>query len=124
MNINELHHRLGHLNFQTLQEIISKGAISGLEIDTKLTDEFCTSCVQGKASQYPFPHESKTKFTKYREKIITDLWGPSQVMSLGGHNYCQFYHDIATGKDQADFIKSKAEALEEYQQYQKWVKIQ
>ena len=45
-------------------------------------------------------------------------------MSLGGHNYCQFYHDMATGENQADFLKSKAEALEKYQQYQKWVKIQ
>ena len=124
MNINKLHHRLGHLNFQTPQEIISKGAISELEIDTKLTDKFCTSCVQGKASQHPFPHESQTKFTKYREKIVTDIWGPSKVTSLRGHNYCQFYHDMATGEDWADFLKSKAEALERYQQYQKWVKIQ
>ena len=77
MNINELPCRLGHLNFWTLWEIISKEAISGLEIDTKLTDEFCTSCVQGNVSQHPFPHESETKFTKYGEKIVTDLWGPS-----------------------------------------------
>ena len=64
------------------------------------------------------------KYTKYGENIVTDLWGPSQVMSLGGHAYCRFYHDMATGEDRADFMKTKAEALEKYQEYAKWVKVQ
>ena len=45
-------------------------------------------------------------------------------MSLGGHSYAQFYHDIATGEEHIDFLKSKAKALEKYRQYEKWVKVQ
>ena len=51
-------------------------------------------------------------YTKYGEKIVTDLWGPVQVTSIGGHNYCQFYHDMVTGKDCVDFLESKDKALE------------
>lgn len=116
MNINELHHKLGHLKFRTLHKMVIKGAISGINLDPKLTPEFCTSCVQGKAHQQPFPKESKSI---YEEKIVTDLWGPAQVMSLGRHKLCQFYHDIAMGEDKADFLYTKAEALEKYQQYKK-----
>ena len=47
-----------------------------------------------------------------------------QVTSIGGHNYCQFYHDMATGKDHVNFLKSKDKALEKYNQYAKWVKMQ
>ena len=104
--------------------MVTKGIISGIKIDTKSTTDFCKSCIQGKAQQQPFPKESKTKYNTYREKIITDLWGPAQVTSLGGHSYCQFYHDMATGEDCVDFLKAKPEALEKYQQYEKWVKIQ
>ena len=50
--------------------------------------------------------------------------GASLVTSIGSHNYCQFYHDMAMGKDHTNFLKLKAKALEKYQQYEKWVKIQ
>ena len=99
-------------------------ALTGIAIDPKTKPEFCSSCVQGKAHCQAFPKESTTKYEKYGEKIVTDLWGPAQVTSLSGHNYCQFYHDMATGEDQADFLRMKAEALEKYQQYKKWIKMQ
>ena len=107
MNINKLHHKLDHLNYHTLYEMVSKGAISGIIIKLKSIPEFCSSCFQGKAHQQPFPKESKTKYTKYGKKIVTNLWGPAQVTSLGGHNYCQFYHDMAMGED-CQFLKVKS----------------
>ena len=79
MDINDIHQKLGHLYYQTLHEMISKGAVSGLKIDKASIKEYCTSCVQGKASILPFPNESKTMYTKYSEKIVTDVWGPAQV---------------------------------------------
>ena len=124
MDINELHRKLGHLNFCTLEEMVSKGSVSGLAIDPNSKSTFCTLCIKGKASRLPFLKESKTTYTKYGEKIVTDLWGPAQVTSLGGKNYAQFYHDMATSEDCVDFLQMKAEALEKYQQYEKWVKMQ
>ena len=109
MGIEKLHCKLRHLNLQTLQEIVTKGVISGIKIDTKSTTNLCKSCIQGKAHQQPFPKESKTKYNTYGEKIVTDLWGPAQVTSLGGHLYCQFYHNMATGEDHIDFLKAKSE---------------
>ena len=124
MDIDELHHKLGHLNLQTLQEMVAKGIISGIKINTKSTSNLCKSCIQGKAHQQPLPKESQMKYLTYREKIIIDLWGPAQVTSLGGHTYCQFYHDTATGEDHVNFLKAKSKALERYQQYEKWAKMQ
>ena len=75
MDINKLHRKLSHLNFHTLQEMVSKGTVSGLAIDSNSKSNFCILCIKGKASYLPFPKESKTTYTKYDEKIVTDLWG-------------------------------------------------
>jgi len=124
MSINKLHHRLGHLNFHTLQEMVSKGVVAGVSLDKLSTPDFCSAYVQGKAHQKAFPKESQTTFTVYGEKVVIDLWGPAQVTSLGGNHYYQLYHDMFTHEDRIDFLKKKSEAFERYLEYEAWMKVQ
>ena len=89
--IKELHHRMGHVNYQTLWEMVHEGAIEGVKLDSSPTPSFCEACVQGKAHRKAFPKISETIYLTYSEKVVTDLWGPAQVMSLGGHSYAHMF---------------------------------
>ena len=124
MSINELHHRLGHLNFRTLYEMVSKGVIIRITLKKSSEAEFCSACIQGKAHRKAFPKESETTYTVYGDKIVVNLWGPVQVNSLGGHPYYQLYHDMFTHEDHIDFLKQKSEAFKRYLKYEAWVKVQ
>ena len=49
ISIDELHHHMGHVNFQTLSEMVCKGDVEGVELDSSPTSTFCEACVRGKA---------------------------------------------------------------------------
>jgi hypothetical protein len=122
ISINELHRRMGHVNFQTLREMIREGAVEGVELDSSPASSFCESCVQGKAHRKAFPKVSETTYSKYGEKVVTDLWGPAQVQSLGGHSYAHMVEDLYSREPRVSFLKAKSEAFESYKQYEAWVK--
>jgi len=45
ISINELHHHMGHVNFQTLGKMVHKGAVEGVELDSSPTPSFCKACI-------------------------------------------------------------------------------
>src|SRR6267154_1689897 len=123
ISLNELHHHMGHVNFQTLREMVKNGAVEGVELDSSPATTFCEACVQGKAHRRAFPKKSEHSYSKYGEKVVTDLWGPAQVLSLGGHSYAHMFEDLSSREPRVSFLKAKSEALESYQTYKTWVKI-
>ena len=48
ISIDKLHRCMGHVNFQTLGEMVRKGAVKGVELDSSPTPSFCEPCIQGK----------------------------------------------------------------------------
>jgi hypothetical protein len=122
VSINQLHRKLGHINFKTLREMTTRNALPSIELDASSEPEFCKACVQGKASCLPFPKESQTKFTKYREKVVTDLWGPAQVQSLSGHSHYHLHHDMYSAEERVTFLKKKSEAFDSFRKYEAWLK--
>ena len=92
--------------------MITQNPILSVEVNFSLEPEFCKVCVQGKASHLLCLKESQTIFTKYGEKVVTDLWGPAQVQSLRGHNYYHLYHNMYTAKERVTFLKKKSKAFE------------
>ena len=79
ISINELHHHMGHINFQMLHKMVCEGAVKGIELNSLLASSFCEACVQEKAHCKAFPKISKTTYLGYGEKVVTNLWGPAQV---------------------------------------------
>ena len=123
ISINELHCRMGHVNFQTLREMVRKGAIEGVKLDSSPTPSFCEYCVRGKAHRKAFSKVSESSYSKYGEKVVTDLWGPAQVQSLGGHSYAHMFEDLYSREPRVAFLKAKSEAFESYKHYEAWVKV-
>ena len=67
MSINEAHRKLGHLAYGAVAHAISKGYITGIELDTTSKPEFCEACAKAKSARQLFQKESKTRATKYGE---------------------------------------------------------
>ena len=122
ISINELHRRMGHVNFQTLREMVREGTVEGVELDSTPASSFCEACVQGKAHRKAFPKVSEASYSRYGEKVVTDLWGPAQVQSLGGHLYAHMFEDLHSREPRVSFLKAKSEAFESYKHYEAWVK--
>ena len=80
------HIRLAHISERGHRELSNQGLLG----DDKVTSlKFCEKCVFGKATRLKFSLGRKeTKQTL--DYIHSDLWGSSQVPSLGGARYFVF----------------------------------
>ena len=115
---------MGHINHEDLRRMVEKGMITGIDLDMLSKAEFCESCVMSKATCKPFPKESKTKYSTYGDKVISDIWGPAPVKLLGGKLYYQFFMDLSSHEEHIYFLKQKSEAFDHYKKYKAWVKVQ
>ena len=97
MTISEAHRKLGHLAYGAVSHAISKGFITGIELESGSKPEFCDACAKAKSARQPFPKERKTRATKYGERVHWDLWGPATVKSLNGNFYVAARVDDVTG---------------------------
>lgn len=96
MTISEAHKKLGHVSCGAIVHAVTKGYITGIDLELGSKPEFCEVCAKAKAARQPFPKESKTRATKYGERVHWDLWGPATVKSLNGHYYVAARIDDAT----------------------------
>jgi hypothetical protein len=81
--------------------------VTGLQLDTTSTAEFCEACVKAKLSHKPFPKEMNRHTKKYGEVIHTDLWDPAQTVSLAGLSYYMSFTDDYSRESQVVFLKQK-----------------
>ena len=81
VTIDELHHRMGHIDHDDLFEMVRKDMIEGIDIDLNSKPSFCEICVQAKATCKSFPKKSENNasYKAYGEKVTADLWGLAEV---------------------------------------------
>ena len=60
--------------------------------------DFCENCIYGKHKRVRFLRVGKEKKSKKLELVHTNVWGPTQVSSLGGSRYYVTFIDDATRK--------------------------
>jgi gag-polypeptide of LTR copia-type/GAG-pre-integrase domain len=53
ISINDAHRRLGHISCDAIKHAISKGYITGIELDPESKPEFCEACAKAKSSREP-----------------------------------------------------------------------
>ena len=77
LTISEAHQKLSHITPSAIKYMITMGHITSIQLDPESKPEFCKVCAKAKAAWQPFPKESETFATKYREHVHWDLWGQS-----------------------------------------------
>ena len=81
------HRRLGHVSMYLISKLVRKNLVRGLPQIKFEKDHLCDACQHGK--QFRESHPSKTDVTtsKPLELLHLDLFGPTQVASIGGMLY-------------------------------------
>lgn len=107
------HKRLRHLGEKVLKGLQSKNVIK-LGSDSKL--KMCEQCVLGKSKKLPYPtwvHISKNPL----DYIHSDLWGPSQIESIGGGKYFLTIMDDFSRKVWVSILKEKSQAFDSFKKW-------
>lgn len=59
----------------------------------------------------------------YGGKVVTDVWGPANTESIGGHKYSNTYQDVSSQEEKVYFMKKKFESYSRYLKYEPWAKV-
>ncbi|GJU13904.1 ribonuclease H-like domain-containing protein [Tanacetum coccineum] len=103
------HHRLSHLNFDTINLLSKNNIVTGLLKLKFVKDHLCSSCKLGKAKRKSF-HTKTTLSSKRRLQLLhMDLCGPMRVESINGKKYVLVIVDDYSRYTWAHFLRSKDE---------------
>ena len=50
MSINELHRKMGHVNYKDLRRMVKQDMVTGIDLDLNSRAEFCEACIKAKAT--------------------------------------------------------------------------
>ena len=114
LTISKAHWKLGHIAPSAIKYVITKGHITGIQLDPESKPEFCEACAKAKVTRQPFPKESETHTTKYGECIHWDLWGLASVRSLSRNLYVAAHIDDATCETVLYFQAKKSQTINSY----------
>jgi hypothetical protein len=76
--------------------------------------DLCEYCVYGKQKRVRFLRVGKEKNNERLELVHIDVWGPTQVSSLGGSNYYVNFIDDATRKTWVYCIRQKSDVFDTF----------
>ena len=117
-DINLWHQRLGHPSEQRLSDIVRKELVTGIKLPNVSKISFCQSCVEGKMSRKPFKSAGTIRSTGRLELVHSDVCGPMQTESLGGHKYFVTFIDDYSRCCAVYFIKQKSEVFEKFKEFE------
>nr|GEV42860.1 hypothetical protein [Tanacetum cinerariifolium] len=82
------HHRLSHLNFATINNLMKNNLVQGLPKMKFEKDHLCSACEQGKIHRKH--HKSKTDFSSNKPLYLLhmDLCGPMRIESINERDMC------------------------------------
>ncbi|GJS62986.1 retrotransposon protein, putative, ty1-copia subclass, partial [Tanacetum coccineum] len=114
------HKRLGHISEAGLQ-VLEKQGLFGKESLGKL--DFCENCVLGKSHRVSFGVGRHTT-QGVIDYVHSDLWGPSQVESLGGKRYFLSIIDDYSRRVWVYILRFKHEAFGKFKEWKQLVENQ
>ena len=80
--------------------------------------------MKAKSARQPFPKVSKTRATKYGERVHWDLWGPATVKSLNGNFYVAAQIDDTTRETKLYFQSKKSQTVDSYKHDEAFIETQ
>ena len=108
--ISNVHCKLGHIVHSAIKYTITQRPHHWHPTRPK----FCELCTKAKLAQQPFPKESETCTSEYRECVHWDLWGPATVRSLSGNLYMAAHIDDTYCETMLYFQVKKSHTIDSY----------
>ncbi|KAJ9545833.1 hypothetical protein OSB04_025540 [Centaurea solstitialis] len=103
------HRRMGHMNIKTMNLLVKNQLVRGLAPKEFTLDDHCVACLKGK--QHKASHKSKTinTISAPLQLLHMDLFGPTNVMSIGKKSYCLVIIDDYSRFTWVFFLRTKDE---------------
>ncbi|KAJ9551529.1 hypothetical protein OSB04_015574 [Centaurea solstitialis] len=103
------HRRMGHMNIKTMNLLVKNQLVRGLPPKEFTLDDHCVPCLKGK--QHKASHKSKTinTISAPLQLLHMDLFGPTNVMSIGKKSYCLVIIDDYSRFTWVFFLRTKDE---------------
>nr|GEW38963.1 hypothetical protein [Tanacetum cinerariifolium] len=106
------HHRLSHLNFDTINLLSKNDIVIGLPKLKFIKDHLFSSCELGKAKRKSFQKKTTPSSKRRLQLLHMDLCGPMQVESINGKKYVLIIVDDYSRYTWTHFLRSKDETTE------------
>lgn len=114
-SLQEWHERLGHVSVNTIKAMAKNDTVTGMVISST-EDFFCGGCAMGKMTRLTCK-STETKQVAVGEHIHADLFGPSEVLSIGGARYTLMLKDEGSCWRRVYFMTSKDQTLLMFKQF-------
>ncbi|KAJ9566643.1 hypothetical protein OSB04_002609 [Centaurea solstitialis] len=103
------HRRMGHMNIKTMNLLVKNQLVRGLPPKEFTLDDHCVACLKGK--QHKASHKSKiiNTISAPLQLLHMDLFGPTNVMSIGKKSYCLVIIDDYSRFTWVFFLRTKDE---------------
>ncbi|GKA85187.1 retrovirus-related pol polyprotein from transposon TNT 1-94 [Tanacetum coccineum] len=104
------HRRLSHLNFGTINQLMTKYLVDGLPKFKYNKAHLCSACKQGKSKKSSFLPKLVPSTESKLKLLHMDLYGPMRVASINGKKYILVNVDDYSRYTWVYFLRTKDEA--------------
>jgi hypothetical protein len=99
--------------------------VTGIQLIDDKPSFFCESCEHAKATHKPINKECQSNLAEaFRDKIYSDLWGPSRTATIGGQKYYVTFTDDFSHYTRLKLLRTKDKTLDAYKMFVTWVQTQ
>ncbi|KAK1429792.1 hypothetical protein QVD17_12023 [Tagetes erecta] len=106
------HRRLGHSNFRNMNRLVTGNHAMGIPSEKFSTTDLCPACLKGKQHRMSFKSKPENSISKPLHMLHMDLFGPTNVQSIGKKSYCFVFIDDFTRFSWVYFLHVKSETAE------------
>jgi hypothetical protein len=102
----------------SLEHLSQNGMVGRLSIDQSSKPSItCEAGIQAKQAHKPFPKEAKHKSEIPWERIMSDVWGPARIKSIGQWKWYISFVDDCTRHSTILFLKHKGDATDRIKEH-------
>ncbi|KAJ9556482.1 hypothetical protein OSB04_011096 [Centaurea solstitialis] len=82
------HRRMCHMNFKNMNLLVKNNLVRGLPAKEFSSDDHCVACLKGKQHKNSHKFKEVNTISSPLQLLHMDLFGPTNVMSIGKKSYC------------------------------------
>ncbi|GJW66090.1 putative ribonuclease H-like domain-containing protein [Tanacetum coccineum] len=106
------HRRLGHINFKTMNKLVSGNLVRGFPLKLFENDHTCVACQKGKQHKASCKTKLVSSISQPLQMLHMDLFGPTSVRSINHKTYCLVVTDNYSRFSWVFFLATKDETKE------------
>ncbi|KAJ9557926.1 hypothetical protein OSB04_012540 [Centaurea solstitialis] len=106
---NLWHRRMCHMNFKNMNKLVKNNLVRGLPRKEFFCNDKCVACLKGKQHKSSHKSNEVNSISSPLQLIHMDLFGPTNVMSIGKKSYCLVIVDDFSRFTWVYFLKTKDE---------------